>query len=297
MREGRLFGILFYLLSKGRASAKELAARFEVSVRTVYRDVDALSSAGIPIYALPGKGGGIGLLEGYVLDRALFSQGERDRLLLALRCLPEGEQREAGALLEKLQALFHGEDPDWLSVELSPWAEGQAGRFGQNRDAILGKRVYAFSYRDGAGQPSQRRVCPVRLLYRGVAWYLQAYCLDRQAYRLFKLTRMGEGQLLKETFGPLPPIPQPAEQPLPFTPTILRFHPAAAHRVYDAFDPAFIQQEADGSLLVLLTMPVGDWLYGELLSYGGLVTVVSPLQVRQGLQERVKALAQAYLTQ
>ena len=122
MREGRLFGILFYLLSKGRASAKELAARFEVSVRTVYRDVDALSSAGIPIYALPGKGGGIGLLEGYVLDRALFSQGERDRLLLALRCLPEGEQREAGALLEKLQALFHGEDPDWLSVELSPWA-------------------------------------------------------------------------------------------------------------------------------------------------------------------------------
>lgn len=72
------------------------------------------------------------------------------------------------------------------------------------------------------------------LLYRGVAWYLQAYCLDRQAYRLFKLTRMGEGQLLKETFGPLPPIPQPAEQPLPFTPTILRFHPAAAHRVYDA---------------------------------------------------------------
>ena len=120
MREGRLFGILFYLLSKGRASAKELAARFEVSVRTVYRDVDALSSAGIPIYALPGKGGGIGLLEGYVLDRALFSQGERDRLLLALRCLPEGEQREAGALLEKLQALFHGEDPDWLSVELVP---------------------------------------------------------------------------------------------------------------------------------------------------------------------------------
>ena len=137
----------------------------------------------------------------------------------------------------------------------------------------------------------------MRLLYRGVAWYLQAYCLDQQAYRLFKLTRMGEGQLLKETFGPLPPIPQPAEQPLPFTPTILRFHPAAAHRVYDAFDPAFIQQEADGSLLVLLTMPVGDWLYGELLSYGGLVTVVSPLQVRQGLQERVKALAQAYLTQ
>lgn len=297
MRESRLFRIVYYLLARGRATAPELAARFEVSTRTIYRDLDALSAAGVPVYALPGKGGGVGLMEGYSLDKALFSKAEQDRLLLALRCLPEEEKAEARDLAEKLEGLFQGGAMDWLEVELSPWGGGTAEteRFQWIKAAILQKRVLRFSYVDGTGRESWRRVCPTRLLYKGSAWYMQAFCLERRAYRTFKLSRMAKEALGQEGFGALPPPPKAIAPAPAVPPTLLRFEAASAYRVYDEFNPLLIQREEGGSLLVLAPMPANDWFYGYLLSFGGRVKVVSPRGVREELLHRARALAQAYL--
>ena len=98
MHTGRLFEIVYLLQSRPRMTARELAKRFEVSVRTIYRDIDALSAAGVPVYAA--RGGGVGLLPGYVLDRSLLTDGEQDEILYALRAMAAAGM--GGAALEKL---------------------------------------------------------------------------------------------------------------------------------------------------------------------------------------------------
>ena len=171
MHTGRLFEIVYLLQSRPRMTARELAERFEVSVRTIYRDIDALSAAGVPVYAARGGGGGVGLLPGYVLDRSLLTDGEQDEILYALRAMAAAGM--GGAALEKLAGLFQ-------------------------KRAILSRREIAFDYYSARGEKSRRTAQPVKLVYKDAAWYLQAYCLARQALRVFKLCRMLDVTLLDE---------------------------------------------------------------------------------------------------
>ena len=128
MAKNRLFEILYLLLQNRRMTAQELADRFEVSVRTIYRDVDALSAAGIPVYTSPGRGGGVSLMDHFVLDRTALSEEEQRQLLTALQSLPGSVRQDAGQVLSKLSGLFQRQEPDWIQVELSRWGSGEAGR-------------------------------------------------------------------------------------------------------------------------------------------------------------------------
>lgn len=102
MQESRLFRILYYILEKGKVTAPELASKFEVSIRTIYRDIDTLSSVGIPIYATQGKGGGISILEGYILDKSLLNKNEKEKILLGLQGLRTIGDKDADYLLSKI---------------------------------------------------------------------------------------------------------------------------------------------------------------------------------------------------
>jgi len=119
MTQGRLLGIIYYLLGNGHATAPALAEKFEVSIRTIYRDVDRLSSVGIPIYCNPGKGGGIFLLDSFVLDKSLLSAQEQEELLLSVQGLQA--LREENQVLEKLQALFQIKMDNWLQIDFTDW--------------------------------------------------------------------------------------------------------------------------------------------------------------------------------
>ena len=103
MQESRLFKMVYYLLDKGKSTAPELAEKFEVSIRTIYRDLDAISAAGIPIYAMQGKGGGISLLQDYILDKSLLSDQEKEKILMALQGIIATEDTKADELLSKLK--------------------------------------------------------------------------------------------------------------------------------------------------------------------------------------------------
>lgn len=294
MSISRLFEIVYLLLERKRMTANELADRFEVSVRTIYRDVDALSSAGIPIYATPGKNGGVALMDHYVLSRAAFSEDEQRQLLTALQSLPGSIRAESEPTLIKLSALFRREEPAWLQVDMSRW--GSAGpdqaKFDRVKNAILERRVLAFSYVSTYGQTTQRRVLPARVVFKGQAWYLQGFCLAKEDYRTFKITRILDLSVTNERFDRLlAPPPIEADAPTTNAPSLihvlLRFAPHMAYRVYDQFDEGCITREADGTLLVEVSFPEDAWLYGYLLSFGLGVEILAPA----GLSARLGALA------
>lgn len=288
MSNSRLFQMLYLLLEHPRMTARELAERFEVSVRTVYRDVDALSAAGVPIYAVPGKGGGVALMDHYTLDRAVFTEDEQRQLLTALQSLSGEARLGAAETLEKLSALFRRREPEWLQVDMSRW--GSAGRdhekFDVLRGAILEGRVISFLYVGSYGPAAPRRAVPVRLAFKGQAWYLQAYCLERRDFRTFKLTRVLELKVLEDrapAVGSPPPIDFAGTPDIPLVSLCLRFSPAMAFRVYDEFDGDCIVREPDGALTVRASFPEDAWVYGYVLSFGVGVQVLEPAELRRRL--------------
>lgn len=196
----RLMGIIYILMNKGTVTAGELAERYEVSVRTIYRDVEHLSMAGIPIYAKKGKNGGISLTERFVLDKMLISDEEQQQILAALASLREIGIQEESEILKKLGDFFKTEAPDWVVIDFSDWSGRRKELFEQLKNAILGKHVLTFDYYGQYGEMSRRTVEPVQLLFKEYTWYLRAYCRKRQAMRLFKVLRMKRVEVLEETF-------------------------------------------------------------------------------------------------
>ena len=287
MSAERLFQMVYLLLEHGHLTAGELAERLEVSVRTVYRDVDHLSAAGVPICAAQGKGGGVYLMEGYVLDRAAFTEAEQRQLLTALRALP-GE--DGGQALGKLSALFRREEDDWLQVHLSRWG-GQEDQDRQTfqalRRAIRQRQGVRFRYASSRGETLPREVLPARLVFKGQGWYLQGFDLLREDYRSFRLTRMLDLEVTDQTFHrelTPPDIDFPGEVPPLFRADCrLRFEPRLAYRVYDEFRPESVTVLPDGRLEVEVSLPADDWLYGYLLSFGAGVEVLAPDAVRRKL--------------
>lgn len=300
MKNGRLFEILYLLVEKRALTARELARRFEVSERTIYRDVDALSAAGIPVYAQRGQGGGIRLLPQFVLDRALLSREQQDELLFALQAVLATRAVEEGDTLSRLSALFHREGGDWLEVDFADWGSGARERenFRLVKEGILSRRLLSFTYYSSAGQRTRRRAEPARLVFKSGSWYLQAFCLKRQDWRAFRLVRMDELALEETRFQhrPVPPGVEDPDGDYPCTPLRLRFAPSCAYRVWDYFSHGQVTREGDGALVVECAFPEDNWLLGFLLSFGDQVQVLSPPAWRERVRLAAKKTAALYET-
>ena len=278
MSDSRLFKMLYYLLDRKRATAPELAAEFEVSTRTVYRDVEALSSAGIPIYAEPGRNGGIYLLQDFVLDRAILSENERQEILTAMQSIFATGYTGGKEMLIKLSALFNINTRNWLEVDFSRWGKDtyDHSKFENLKTAVIQCREIKIVYENTNGKRSKRIVQPLKISYKSKEWYLKAFCMEKQDFRIFKLNRILKLELLENTFVPKP-YPD-KENPLPQTypQIVLLFSKEMAYRVYDEFDTTEIKYQQNGDLLVCAEMPVDAWLVGYLLSFGAQVEVIEP---------------------
>ena len=203
MKDNRLFRILYYILEKGKVTASELADKFEVSVRTIYRDIDSISSAGIPVYALQGKGGGIEIAEDFVLSKSLLSENEKQQIMSALQGLDNTAIQHENELLTKLSALFKMKNTGWIEVDFNNWQNNKLYEqtFNDIKSAILSKNIISFTYFSSNEKETSRRVKPVRLLFKSQDWYLYAFCLLRNDFRYFKLSRIKNLDIHTEKFN------------------------------------------------------------------------------------------------
>lgn len=304
----RLLSIIYILMNKGTVTAGELAERFEVSTRTIYRDIEALSMAGIPVYCKKGKNGGISLTEEFVLNKMLITREEQQEILAALVGLKETEvsgKNKEEATLKKLGEFFQAEPVPWVDIDLSDWSGLRKQMYEDIRQAILTRRVVEFDYY-GQNRPMSHRVVePVQLQFKEYTWYLRAFCRERQDFRTFKLFRMQRVNVREETFVPKKEKsaetndstivePQAPEPEFPVTPLTIWIDKKEAYRVYDRFDESELTQLPDGNFLARCAYPLDEWVYSLILWFGPSAKVLEPEFIRTEVQNRIQRMAENY---
>lgn len=300
MQMNRLFEIVYILLNKKKTTAKELAERFEVSVRTIYRDIDILSSAGIPVYASQGKGGGISLLDDYVLNKSVLSEDEQNEILFALQSLTVTQNPETHRVLSKLSSLFNKSKTNWIEVDLSPWGsdKNKTCEFTILKNAILNHQIIEFTYFNSSGEKSTRKVEPLKLIFKVNAWYLQGFCLIKNEYRIFKISRISNVEITQEVFTDRTPegpsVNQKEQNSQKWIDVQLQIAPKGAYRVFDEFDEKEIIRNQDGSFMVVTSLPESEWLFRFILSFGTDLEVLAPQNIREMIQGKLDEVIQKY---
>lgn len=204
MQISRLFRIVYMLLEKKCVTAEEFAGYFEVSTRTIYRDVETLSASGIPIYMQKGKGGGISLLPDFVLNKTVLTQAEKDDIISSMQAMTQLTTGTADTALQKLGSMFGEQNANWLEIDFSDWKNHgtEMDLFETLKTAVIHKNLITFTYASNREESIKRSAEPLKLCFKAQAWYLYAYCRLRQDYRFFKLKRIRDltvsGKLLNE---------------------------------------------------------------------------------------------------
>lgn len=301
MKFNRLFEITTILLNKGSITAKELADRFGVSTRTIYRDIDTLSVAGVPVYMNKGSGGGISLLDHYAMSRTLISEQESESLLLAVKTLQATQYPDVDIVLEKMGALFkHTVNYDWVEVDFSPWGSmpNEKNKFNDIKRAMLQRNVIQFDYVNADGHKSSRMAEPEKLIFKGNAWYLVAYCRQRMEERTFRISRLKNLEIMSETFARKPKSSAASgrdkEAALPDVQLKLRFQAKVLNRLYDYFDESYIVKKDEEFFIIEISLPEGEWIYSYILSFGSAVEVLKPEHIRNTIAERMRQALKLY---
>lgn len=308
MKVDRLVSIIMILLEKERVGAQELADMFEVSPRTIYRDIEAISMAGIPVYSISGVGGGFEIMPEYKVDKKTFTTDELSALLMGLTNLSGLVQQEDFAhALAKIKGLIPAEQArdielkaNQICIDLNPWmGNGNIKRSLEIvKSALQENKLLSFTYIDGHGSKTERIVEPYQLVLKSCHWYFQGYCRSKNDYRFFRLSRMTELQMLQETYDP-----RDYEKPvLDFEPILetlqtdikLRIHKSVLDRVlefctYDRISP-------DGEECYLVNYPFieRDYYYDMLLGFGDKCECLGPAHVREEVKRRIQNMASVY---
>ncbi len=292
----RLFEIVYILMQKRKTTAKELADRFEVSTRTIYRDIETLSTANIPIYASKGKDGGIGLLDEYVLNKTILSEEEQNQILFALQGMKKVKGQDEKDILEKLSILFNKKINDWIKIDFSNWSNVQEERFDIIKSAILNKQLVQFTYYNSNEEESKRIVEPLQIWFKDKSWYLVSYCKLKQDYRIFKIARIKDIKILQEHFErELPKEEKNEKHNFKIIELELEINKAMTYRVYDEFESKEIMRKEDGNFIIKVKYPENEWVYGYILSFGEHIKVLSPIKAKNIIKDKLEKTLKNYL--
>lgn len=299
MQMNRLFEIVYVLLSKERVTARELSERFEVSQRTIYRDIDALSIAGIPVYTEKGKFGGISLLPEYTLNKSVLTEEEQNDIIQALQAIEAVKPGETSKALTKLSALFNRKIMHWIDVDFSDWSSVGRNLFDILKTAIFSQKIVSFDYYSSKGEKTHRSIEPMQLFFKHRSWYVKGYCLTRQDIRLFKLTRMDNLVITDNTFTKRDislSLSEPSQEEVNYRIVKLRLRiaPEMSYRAYDEFEPGNIEKLSDGFLAVTAFYLEDEWVYGMIMSFGEYAEVLEPEHIREHIKNRLSKTIKIY---
>ncbi|MCL2209301.1 MAG: YafY family transcriptional regulator [Treponema sp.] len=287
-------------MNKKGATAKELAEHFGVSQRTIYRDIDTLSLAGIPVYTEKGKGGGIGLQPEFVLNKSILSEQEQNEILTALQGLISIKTSASDQILNKLSMIFNKNTVKWLEVDFSGWGFDDNNIFQDFKTAILEKRIVEFEYFGSSGGMTYRQIEPVQLWFKSKTWYVRGFCLTRNGMRTFRLTRIKNQKVTDKYFPERNPEEiiskeKNEETEKKILKIKLKIAPQMFYRMFDDFGVYIPKKQKDESYTVTLNIPENDWIYNIILSYGEFIEVLSPKHVQNTIKEKSRKIYQKYL--
>lgn len=307
MKIDRMLTIIVMLLNRERISAKELAEKFEISVRTVYRDIDTINMAGIPIVSYPGNNGGFGIMENYKLNHQILTLNNMCSMLSALKGINSTlEDVELESSIEKLRNLIPQDKTPHVDLHMEqiiielPWryTQKQKQRVKIIQNAINASQLMTITYRNYANETSTRQLEPMSLVFTGYTWYLFAYCHLRADFRVFRLSRIIELQvedkLFKRRETSYHDLEQASLTNTNSTSITLKFAPQARTRVEDYFDRETIEILNTGELIVTVYFPKEEWYFPMIFSFGEHVEVLGPERIRQAVASKIKLMQAKY---
>lgn len=300
MKIDRLIGILSVLLQEEKITAPELADKFEVSRRTINRDIEDLCKAGIPITTTQGSGGGIRIMNGYRMDRTLLTSKDMQMILAGLRSLDSvSGSHYYGQLIEKIKAgssdFVSGRDS--ILIDLSSWYKDTlVPKIELIQNAVEERNLLTFQYYAPKGN-SKRSIEPYYLVFKWSSWYVWGWCTEKKDFRLFKLNRMEA--LLKEyvTFIPRE-VPMPNLSDEKIFPGGIKvkalFTRDSQWRLVEEFGIHCFTENEDGTLLFTADYTEKENLLSWLLTFGDKVKVLEPAWVQEELIRIAKNIIKAY---
>ena len=307
MQIDQLFEFVYILIDKKRVTAKEMAERFGVSIRTIYRWLEALSVSGVPVYSMKGRGGGIAISEKFAMDNTVLSEDERLAIVSSVKALESLSGKRGAAITperkaaDKLSRLVTS-DTDWLEVDFAPWSpEGAEVRnlFGILRDSILKKRQISFDYFTGDGRSEKRIVHPWKLVFRGQSWYLLGWCTSRKAERFFKLTRMRNLVMTSKNASVSRNAVTSRSAQIPeYSAPLIKIKAKVTQEkisyLMDSFICTEIKPQKNGFVNVTFTAPDSPWLCEILLSFGAQIKILSPAKLKNKIVEMAGKISDLY---
>ncbi|WP_343208878.1 YafY family protein [Anaerolentibacter hominis] len=308
MKIDRLVSIIMVLLEKERTGAQELADMFEVSPRTIYRDIDAINMAGIPVFSVPGVGGGFEIMQNYKMDKTVFSTSDLSALLMGLSSLSSMVRGDelVHALTKVRSFIPAGKAKDielkvnQICIDLSPWMGNSSIQpyFEMIQSALQENKLLSFEYIAHHGNKTTRKVEPYQLVLKSSHWYLQGYCRQRNDFRLFRLSRMSDLRIQGDCF-----IPRDFQKPqLEFTDILetlqtkikIRIHKSVIDRVLDFCSYEDFLTDGDDYYLVHFPFVENDYYYNILMSFGDKCECLEPLHIRAEMKRRIQEIASLY---
>lgn len=300
MKIDRLIGILSILLQKDKVTAAELAEKFEVSRRTIIRDIEDISMAGIPIVTSQGNGGGISIMEGFRIDRTLLSSDDMKAIMTGLNSLDSiSESNRYKQLMNKLSAdsdHFVNADNN-IIIDLSMWDKSAVSeKIELIKSAMEKREKIAFTYLAPSGE-SERTIEPYHLIFQWSSWYVWGYCCSKNDYRMFKLTRMTNLRNSGEKCEPRTVPPYTCDKLRHtdggITAEVL-FDKSVKWRLADEFGSEMLRENADGSISMTFTWSDVRSFYQYILTYGDKAEIISPEEYRKEFAELIKSISEIY---